>query len=87
MGSKCHSLHKIHHINHCLPLAKDSPVVGGPRGLSPWCQGYSLCPDFHVWLPCHVSYSMFQRCLAEPSGVIICLLRTYDCLGGAGDKM
>ena len=56
------------------------------KGLSPGCQGCPLCPDFCIWLPCHVSCSTFQRCLAEPSGMIVCGLRTCACCGGAGDR-
>ena len=71
-----------------LSLAQGSPVAWDPRGLSPGCQGYLLCSDFHIWSPCCASCGTFKRCLAEPSGVIVHDLGTCVCVcwsGSVGD--
>ena len=74
-------------MNHCLPPVQGGPAVQDPRDLGPGCQGHPLCPDFHIWSLCNVSYSMFKKCLAEPSVVIFCGLGTCACCGGsAGDR-
>ena len=87
MGGRCQFSHNIHWMNHCLPLVQDVPVAWDPRGLSLGCQWCLLCPDFHIWLPCCVSCGMFQRCLAEPLGIIVCDMRTCACCSGcAGDR-
>ena len=84
---ECHFLCNIHWMNHCLPLTQGGPVAQDARGLILGCQEHPLCPDLCIWSPCHVSYSAFQRHLAEPSGVIVCDLSTCACCGGgAGDK-
>ena len=52
--------------------------------------GYKKCPlgpEFCIWLLCCVSSSKFQRCLADPQGVVVYSLRTCSCVsGGAGDR-
>ena len=61
---------------HCLPLAWGVPVAQDPGKVSLGWQKHPLCHDFCIWLQCHVFCGAFQKCLAEPSGVIVCGLRT-----------
>ena len=47
--------------------------------------GHPPCHDFLILLSWCGSYGTFQRCLGEPSGVIVCCLGTCVCCsGGAG---
>ena len=56
-----------------------------PGEVSLGWQECPLCQAFYIGLPCYVSCATFQKCLAEPSGVIACDLGTCACCsGGAG---
>ena len=58
-------------------------MLQDPGEVSLGWQGCPLCHDFHIWLPCYVSCCMFQKCLAEPSGMIVCSLRICACCSGS----
>ena len=66
-------------------LAWGGPLVQDLSKVTLEKQGHPMCHEFSIWSPCHVSCGAFQKCLVEPSGVIVCgLVAHVYCGSGAG---